>query len=236
MKKYIELTLDNQTLRGFHHQNNNKKVMIMLHGFTGNKSENQQLFRTISDMIEPIGYDSIRLDYLGHGESDGNFIDLHLDSLNKQVQTIKEFAISLNYQEINILGFSMGGMLALLNLDPIFKKAILISPAVKLERIASRYTLYSKEKSTVQVGGLELSTAFFDSLQSMEILKHKDTFKNPMLFIQGEKDVTVLKEDVIKVSQSFDDNKVVIVKGADHIYSSIDARKKVYNTIREFLS
>lgn len=236
MKKYTEIELHNQTLRGYHHQSNNHKVVVMLHGFTGNKSEAKLLFANLSNRLEEQGFDSIRMDFFGHGESDGQFKDMTLNGLNMQVQAIIEYARSFNYDEYYLLGFSMGGMLALLNLDALFKKVVLLSPAIKMPELTKRMFEESPLKNgNADIGGLELSRNFYISMKDVNVFIHQNHYQNPMLFVVGNKDIAVPYQDVVAASEMFQNTKLKVYENCDHLYSSVLLREELYQSIIKFL-
>src|ERR1700737_4360766 len=78
MQRAIELVYNGMTLRGMEHiphASSNEKLpaVILFHGFTGNKLEPHRLFLKISRALEQLGFACFRFDFLGSGESDGNF-------------------------------------------------------------------------------------------------------------------------------------------------------------------
>lgn len=236
MKKYTEILCESKILRGFLSSGNNKSLVIMLHGFTGNKTESRLLFKNLSERLDSIGFDSLRMDYFGHGESDGQFLEMTLSSLNNQVQSIIKYAEKLQYDNMYLLGFSMGGMLALLNLDNKFKKTILISPAVQMPEITR--TMFEDtplDNGNADVGGLELSRDFYESLIDVNVKQHENTYTNQMLFIIGKNDTAVPYQDVLEIEKSFRDSKIFVLEKGDHVYSSINLREKLYSLVEDFL-
>ena len=113
MVKYIELEHKGGYIRGLHHINNSQKIVIFLHGFTGNKNESNFSFSRQAKLFDKNNIDSIRLDYYGNGDSDGEFYDMNFTDLIKQGNLIIEYVKSLNYDEIYLEGMSMGGALAI---------------------------------------------------------------------------------------------------------------------------
>lgn len=238
MKKYVELELEGKTLAGFHHQNNNKNVVVMFHGFTGNKTENKRLFKRLSDELETRGFDIVRFDYFGHGESDGQFSDMTFSNLLKQCERVLDYVQSFNYDDISVLGFSMGGLLSLHLLQPYMKRVVLISPAVDFKKnINLRFDDSSKliPNGNFDMNGLELGNKFRESLQEVDVLQHKNTYLNPMLFVVGDKDAAVSHDEVVRVSNNFPNSLIHILKDCDHLYSSLPLQKTLQTLIIDFL-
>ena len=90
-------------LRGFLHLvEESKEIVVMLHGFTGNKTEHNGHFRNLSRMLEKIGVSSLRMDYDCNGESDGEIklkVDADLGELGEFLSADDEAVIKLEETE-----------------------------------------------------------------------------------------------------------------------------------------
>jgi 2-succinyl-6-hydroxy-2,4-cyclohexadiene-1-carboxylate synthase len=80
--------------------------LLFLHGFTG-ASKNWLPF---SQIIK--GFQVILIDIIGHGKTDSP-IDAKRYSMEEAVLDLHEILLNLQLEKINILGYSMGGRLAL---------------------------------------------------------------------------------------------------------------------------
>ena len=90
-------------------------MALIFHGFTGNKMEPHFIFVKLSRMLEKAGIASLRFDFLGSGESDGEFKDMTLSGELKDAEAILEYAKSLDFvdqDKIYAVGLSMGGAVA----------------------------------------------------------------------------------------------------------------------------
>ena len=76
--KYQEINTPRGTLRGLLTipTGEIKNLVVMFHGYTGHKNENGYLFKQISLEIVKYGYASLRFDFMGSGDSDGEFKDM----------------------------------------------------------------------------------------------------------------------------------------------------------------
>ena len=101
-------------LVGIHHQAGHHKVVILCHGFTGNKIESKRLFVEAARTFCAEGYDAFRFDFYGSGDSAGDFADSlishNIANLFDAVQWVRE----KGYEKIAVLGLSMGGATAVL--------------------------------------------------------------------------------------------------------------------------
>ena len=115
MQHYCEIPTPKGTLRGFFHKPNQDKhpVCLIFHGFTGQKTGTKFSYVQLSRMLEAKGIASFRFDFLGSGESDGNFVDMTFQDELSCARVILEECLKMeNCTEIYVLGHSMGGAIA----------------------------------------------------------------------------------------------------------------------------
>lgn len=236
MKKYIEIPFKDYTLRGFHHTVKSDVCLVMLHGFTGNCNENGR-FKGISEMVEEMNIDSIRVDFLCHGESDLTFKDMRFNLLVEQGKAILEYAHGLGYKEVYLLGYSMGGLTALHLLDQDVTKVILMSPAFGFkENIAIRYNNAPKlANGDVDYGARILSKEFVHSFTDVDELKFSNSFKTEVLVVMGSDDEVIGVDNVIKGMKQFKHTTITLIPKCGHGYNSIQSRIELQTAIKDYL-
>ena len=81
MQNYCEISTPKGVMRGFFHTPQNKEfpVCIIFHGFTGCNTGTKFSYVQLSRMLVTQGIGTIRMDFLGSGESDLNFSDMTFD-------------------------------------------------------------------------------------------------------------------------------------------------------------
>ncbi len=103
-------------LVGILHTGDSKKLVILCHGFTGNKIENKRLFVETARAFAEGGFDAMRFDFYGSGDSEGEFADT---TLSHNISNLKDAMIwgkERGYDKVAVLGISMGGATAILTL------------------------------------------------------------------------------------------------------------------------
>ncbi|MFD1730260.1 alpha/beta hydrolase family protein [Deinococcus malanensis] len=92
---------------------------MLLHGFTGQRVEPHRNFVLFSRLLASSGVASLRFDFRGSGESQGDFSEM---TVSREVQdTVAAFEYMrrqprLDPERVMLLGFSMGAMVASLSL------------------------------------------------------------------------------------------------------------------------
>ncbi|MDK9838554.1 alpha/beta hydrolase family protein [Klebsiella michiganensis] len=124
IEKIIHFTSGNDTITGTLTLPDNVKnppAVLILHGFTDQRDGQKTAYfqegylRYASKRWEDAGIASLRIDFMGSGESSGNYADTTLES---QVEEAKEALTYLrntgqvNGREISLLGHSQGGIVA----------------------------------------------------------------------------------------------------------------------------
>lgn len=237
MKKYIELTMDSLKMRGYENENDKSRCLVMFHGFTGNKTETNRMFYHIDTALEQEGISTIRFDWFGHGESDLDFSLVTVSLLLKQAKCILDYAKD-KYEKIYLLGFSMGGAIAINSLYVRPEKMILISPAINMSEIAkNNFTSCPPiDDYTVDLHGLKLSYTFVESFSYLEYMENIKGYSHPVLLIHGTNDlaVPITFSDLLK--KEIKDLKYVKIKDADHCYSKVEYLEKIKKEVTKFLS
>jgi alpha/beta superfamily hydrolase len=73
------------------------------------------MFVKLSRILSDNGFASVRFDFAGSGESDGEFIDMTLSGELEDAKNILDYVKTLNFVDttkIGVVGFSMGGAVA----------------------------------------------------------------------------------------------------------------------------
>lgn len=124
VEKVIHFTSGNNTIPGtltLPENVKNPPVVLILHGFTDQRNGQKTTYfeegylRYASRRWADAGIASLRIDFMGSGESSGNYADTTFES---QVEEAKEALIYLrntgqiNRREISLLGHSQGGIVA----------------------------------------------------------------------------------------------------------------------------
>lgn len=248
MIKHIELVNQwGKTLRGYLDlpENFNGEMFVMFHGFTGNKSEHAYHFRNISRLMSKEGYASIRLDFSGNGESDGEFKDFTFDTMISEAKQIIDFAFNYpKVEKVSLLGFSMGGGVSAIMAQEYgnkLSKLVLWSPSGNIiQLIKNRFENgVELENGNKLTGGyFELSKEMYESVCSGKYypMENLDKYTNPVLLVHGRNDQAVPYLISMKYALKFYNSNVHIVNGAGHGYDKVSERDELYNATMKFLN
>jgi len=243
MQKYVEIKKkENVYLRGYlNFPEQAKKIVVMFHGFTGNKTEHGRMFKTISELFEKENIASLRFDFFGNGESDGKFHEFTFDSLTEDAKLIIDYALKIKgVDKIVLMGFSMGGAIAAhmaTKLPQVVDALVLWSPAGNIKQIIENYYLRNPklENGHADYLGFEISENLVESFRKFEPYENLKNFRNSVLIIHGKKDLAVNYEFGEKYSKEFPKAKFSIIENAGHGYDNVDSRISLFSQTIDFL-
>ena len=244
MLKHIEITnKEGRILRGYLTlpEEFNGDLVLMYHGFTWNKTEHAGHCRNLSRLLAAEKIASLRMDFSGNGESDGEFSDFTFDTLIAEANLMLDYAKTISdVKRVMLLGFSMGGAVAAIVAAKRYQeidKMVLWSPAGNiLEKIKKAFESGIKlENGNVMMGTFELSKAMVESVNRYDVYQGIENFKKPVLIIHGRKDLAVNYLISAIYSVRFFNSHLFYLNEAGHGYDSLTDREELYQRTLEFL-
>lgn len=251
VQKSIEIKNENLTLRGMLHTPENFQekipVVCMFHGFTGDKLGSHFMFVRLSRILASKGIASIRFDFIGSGESDGDFVNMTLSNELEDARLILMYARSIDFVDtdrIGILGFSMGGAVASMlaaEHKEIIKTLCLWAPAGNMAEIA----IQGKSKKDIEMvrkigyydlDGYLVGINFIDDLLATDIFSESSSYDKNVLLIHGTGDTSVPISTSEKYLKLYG-NKGILhsIAGANHTFTSKAFENEVLdNTVAFF--
>ena len=207
-------------------------MVIMMHGFGGNKGGNAQrpsMFDKIADKLEAQGIATIRFDFFGHGESEGEFWQHTVPIEIEDALKVYEYVRDLRYvSTVSVLGHSQGGVVASMvagKLGAEIKCAVLMAPAAVLRDDAIRgstmgaqYDPLNLEGDYIEMfgGRAKLGTEYIRTAFSLPIYETAANFKGALCVIHGTGDRTVPYTYGIRYADQSPNAELYILPGEDH--------------------
>jgi alpha/beta superfamily hydrolase len=179
--------------------------VVLLHGFTGNK--NEPLLVQISEGLQERGIGSVRFDFNGHGESEGEFKDMTVPNEIEDAKKVVEYVSSLPYVNgLAIGGHSQGGVVAAMTAGelsealgkPAFKAVALMAPAAVLREDAIKgstmgkmYDPFDPGEYIELFGGLKLGGNYIRTAFTLPIYETAAKYQGPAIIVHGNGDRVV---------------------------------------------
>lgn len=227
--KYREIEFESKKIRGFFYENGFDLVLVF-HGFTGNKVDHHGMLRTFSEEIVEMGYSVFRFDFLGCGDSDGTFYED--ESIAYQIQQ----GIYLVHQfrqegyNVHLFGFSLGGIIAAHTAVKTQASSLfLLSPAGNFHEILP---MMLNEKQ--EVNGFMISDSLIQEAQQFSYFDGIFDYEGNVKIVQGNQDQYVSFASYKKFKEGFKKGEGILIEKADHCFSSTLLSNQVRKEIRNF--
>lgn len=245
----VEIKRDGLTLRGTLTKPSTAKfnLVILMHGFTSNRGiTSDQLLYQLANRFADKGMATLRFDFNGHGQSDGEFKNMTVLNEIADGKVILDYARKINgVDQIYLLGHSQGGvvasMLAGYYHDRI-DKLVLLAPAATLKDDALKgdtqgYT-YDPEhipdelpiKKGLTLGGFYLRTA-----QTLPIYEVASKYTGPVQLVHGLDDQVVNNIASKRYDEVYQHDQLTLLPKADHGFTEGESRAEVLDIATGFL-
>ncbi len=181
-------------------------MVIFCHGFGGTKDG--PIFELICDTLQAHGIASVRFDFNGHGQSEGEFKDMTVPNEIEDAKKVAAYVRDLPYVEgLAIVGHSQGGVVASMTAgqmseeagEDAFKAVALMAPAAVLRDDAIRGNTMGKMYDPFDLGeyvelfdgGLKLGANYIKTAFSLPIYETAAKYQGSALIIHGNADRVV---------------------------------------------
>lgn len=215
---------------------NRPPILVMCHGFTGDKSEWGR-FPATAEALNKEGFDALTFDFSGSGENKREPVNLtkQADDLENVYQWVK----SQGYSKIAVLGLSFGGLTTVkANLHGIVTN-VLWAPPLVLHSTEEQVDWFKDiDKGPVEIPSsgdydpIIIDMSFPLAVANFRIRPALKKFYTPTLLIQGTADEKVpleLNKKAFSWMPQDDNHKFVEVQSATHDFE--DAHLQIF--IRE---
>ena len=209
-------------------------LVIICHGFTANKEH--ALLKSLADELEARGIASIRFDFNGHGQSEGDFQAMTV--LNEIVDAKKVYAYAgtlPNVTSISIAGHSQGGVVASMVAGQLgakkIKSVVLMAPAAVLRDDALRgqlmgvtYDAANPPEYVEIFRGLKVGRDYIKTAQTLPIYETAEKFTGNALMIHGTGDIVVPYTYSLSYKKVLKRGEVTLLDGVDHSFVGVESR------------
>ncbi len=189
-------------------------LVVICHGFGGEKTGKFRIYTTMSELLSKAGIASLRFDFRGCGDSEGDWLDMTIGSEVDDVMRALEVVDSLksiDHSRLGILGKSMGGLVAVIAAGKRkdIKSLALWAPAFHAgqwrdlwEVVQDPATSDDVRQKIMQFDGMHANENFLREFFALQLEHHLEHLhETPLLHIHGEKDEGVTYDHAEKYRQ-----------------------------------
>ncbi len=207
------------------------KCIILCHGITVDKDEDG-IFTELAKKLAEVGFAVLRFDFRGHGESEGNSVDITIAGEERDLRAAMKFLQNLGYKRFGILGASFaGGAVSLFTVkhQNIVKALVLWNAVIDYHSLLEPTLPWSSEnfgkdqmKKLERQGFIEIGSSkfkigqnLFSEMASLQPWKELQKLNIPILFVHGDKDSYVPYSDSVKYSR-LKNARLQTIPGGEH--------------------
>lgn len=243
----ITLTSNNLKIFGILHlphiaQEQKVPAVLFCHGFGGNKSGKFRLSVRQSELLAQAGIASLRIDFRGSGDSEGDFADTTIETQLEDARIAANFVLehpAIDQQRFGILGRSLGGAIATHLAQEIkFLRALALwCPVFDCKPWLAKY---QGKESNISHFGQPLSKECIAQFTTLDAAKPLSTLTHvPLLIMQGGNDQTLGNyhfEQYLQHRKGIIATENVHLPLSDHEFSNIDEQQTLLQKTTSWFS
>ena len=203
-------------------------IVLLCHGFGGTKDG--QMFDLIADSLAAHGIGSIRFDFNGHGQSEGEFKDMTVPNEIEDAKKVIEYVRDLRWvSKIALLGHSQGGVVSSMlagELANDISAVVLMAPAAVLRDDAIRGSTMGKQYNPLDPpefvelwGNIKLGRNYIKTAFTLPIYETAARYHGPACIIHGTGDRVVPYTYGIRYHQQWPGSEYHELETYDHGFS-----------------
>lgn len=204
-------------------------LVMVLHGFTSSKDD--PVVVSVADELEKRGIASVRFDFNGHGESEGDFVNMTVLNEIEDAKAVYDYVSKLDWvSSVSIAGHSQGGVVASMTAGELgakkVKSLVLLAPAAVLREDAIRGYLMGITYDPVNTPeyveifyGLHLGRNYIKTAQTLKIYETAQKYTGPVCIIHGTGDVVVPYTFGERYDSVYKNSELHLIEGDDHVFS-----------------
>ncbi len=208
-------------------------MAILMHGFTADKDS--RIIALLADSLQTRGIASIRFDFNGHGESEGDFQEMTVPNEIEDAKMVYEHVKALPYvSDVALAGHSQGGVVASMVAGELgndkVKAVVLFAPAAVLRDDAIRGNTMGAfynpldPPEYVQLGNKKLGGDFIRTAFSLPIYPTAAKYTGAACIIHGNGDRIVPYTYGERYHEIWQNSQLHILEGYDHGFSQNEYR------------
>lgn len=214
-KHFIQVE-DDEEVAVVHHEADSDRWIFFCHGFGSNK---QGSYQSRCNKLNENGWNAVRFDFRGNGESDGEFIE---QSLSSKIQDLEAVIDHFEPESCVVFGSSFGGKVAFHSCVQDHRiKAVIGKAPVTYNSIMEKYRSVVEEKGEHEhISGKKIDKRFFEDFDKHMFEEVENDLDVPVLIFHGSSDNTVHIENSYKALKKLDtDVTLHKLKNEKHSFS-----------------
>ena len=221
---------DGEEISAVHHEADSSKWIFFCHGFGSNKEGSYEA-RAERAMDE--GFNAVRFDFRGNGESDGAFEEQHLSD---KIEDLKACISYFSPEKVVLFGMSFGGKVVFHTAEEVDAEAIIGKSPVTYNSVMSKFREAVEENGEFEVfDGKKIVKEFYTDLDTYDFSEMLEGLEVPVAVFHGGADTTVHFKNSAEAAKEYSGDFLLYkLKGEKHSVSD-EAEEKIQDTMFSWL-
>ena len=213
------------------------RVVIACHGMLSNRQGTK--VSTLCERLEAAGIGSLRFDFSGRGESEGDASHLTYSEQLQDLLDAIDWVAQKGVTHIGLFGSSMGGAVAFLAAarDERVTALATVGAVAHPDRLAERYPESVKlweAGESIKTDDGELLPSFYHDALEHDSAGIASVIRSPVLVLHGENDDVVPPADAHDLASACRTATLQYLPGADHRITQDDAFERMMELLLNF--
>ena len=214
----------------------NAPAILMVHGVMPRTDKHEfGEFDKIAPKLHEAGYSTLRFDFNGHGETEGDHVDVSIENYKDDMKSALDFLFkqNINKDKVGVFTNSFGGVVAILSNDERIKAFVLNStptpsdddienvfrdanPNWKEEVKEKGYFIYTKRKISEE-NRKKVGMHIYNFAKTSDLKKDIKKINKPLLILCAELDEFVSVDSLKKLFEAANEpKKFIFMKDTRH--------------------
>lgn len=218
-KNFIEVE-NGEEVAAVHHEASSSKWMFFCHGYGSDKDGS---YEKRAERAAEEGFNAVRFDFRGNGESDGEFIDQNLSSRIKDLEACIDF---FDPEKVFLFGMSFGGKVILHANERFDVEALIFKSPVLFDNEMEKFRSVVEEKGTyTHFADKTIDERFFEDMNKYSFEEACNSIDVPVAIFHGGDDSTVHFESSAEAVKKFDSEALLRKFEGETHFMSDEAEK-----------
>jgi uncharacterized protein len=224
------------------HEAGSNDVIVMAHGFTGHKSEAGWLFTKTARLFASRGFNVLRFDFSGSGDSEGDFSEMSPLTEMEDLNAVIDWTYQNGADHVGLLGLSLGGAVSILTAakrkDITALAAWSPVPDLKVWAMTSlppQAWECALQRKAYQHGPFLLQPSFLLDMIGLDVSAAYASLLIPKLIVEGTKDHNGFQAgNLLNHMRAPEPKHLHLIDGADHVFNDPSHRQNAMDVTLDF--
>ena len=218
-------------------------LIIMIHGFPGNKSANNDIYGDIEFILAEKNYHTLRFDFRGCGQSSGKEYEFNLDNACGDLKAVLFWANGKGYKRFIYIADGLGVAIGLKCMPKDVTALAMLWPIFDLRDLYDTFTqgkpisAFHDKEGFAKFEGHKISTQLLAELKNADVFSVLRNLNRPVLVLHGARDklISVKQLDFLRGHVKSERVEITVFHDGESGLEKLEHRKNIFYQIEQFV-